>query len=139
MKQINQINSLFDKLIKFVDDFKSTTKMIRYRFMNQNELQQIYVSNIKRLRLTQNLSQAELAERVGISVTFMCSIETGKKWGSFQTLADIATALGVEPYELLLPPNIGVGYDDTRTRDLMKRLRQNLNDTVTTIEDYLKK
>jgi DNA-binding transcriptional regulator YiaG len=71
MKQTNQINSLFDKLIKFIDDFKSTTKMIRYRFMNQNELQQIYVSNIKRLRLAQNLSQAELAERVGISVTFM--------------------------------------------------------------------
>ena len=107
--------------------------------MNDKELQQTYISNIKRLRLTQNLSQAELAERVGISVTFMCSIETGKKWGSFQTLADIATALNVEPYELLMPSNIGVGYDDTRTRELMKRLRQNLNDTVTTIEDYLKK
>ena len=107
--------------------------------MNQNELQQIYVSNIKRLRLAQNLSQAELAERVGISVTFMCSIETGKKWGSFQTLADIATALNVEPYELLLPQSVNIGFDDKRTRDLMKRLRQNLNDTVTTIEDYLKK
>jgi len=107
--------------------------------MNHIELQQIYISNIRRLRLTQHLSQAELAEKIGISDSFMSLIETGKKWGSFQTLADIATALNVEPYELLLPPNIGVGYDDTRTRDLMKRLRQNLSDTVTTIEDYLKK
>ncbi len=107
--------------------------------MNHIELQQIYISNIRRLRLAQHLSQAELAEKIGISDSFMSLIETGKKWGSFQTLADIATALGVEPYELLLPPNIGVGYDDTRTRDLMKRLRQNLSDTVTTIEDFLRK
>ena len=107
--------------------------------MNHIELQQIYISNIRRLRLAQHLSQAELAEKIGISDSFMSLIETGKKWGSFQTLADIATALNVEPYELLLPSNTGVGYDDSRTRELMKRLRQNLNDTVTTIEDYLKK
>ena len=88
--------------------------------------------------MSKNLSQAQLAEKIGISDSFMSLIETGKKWGSFQTLADIATALEVEPYELLLPPNIGVGFDDNRTRDLMKRLRQNLNDTVTTIEDFLK-
>ena len=107
--------------------------------MNHIELQQIYIANIRRLRLAQNLSQAELAEKIGISDSFMSLIETGKKWGSFQTLADIATALNVEPYELLLPQSVNIGFDDKRTRDLMKRLRQNLNDTVTTIEDYLKK
>ena len=107
--------------------------------MDQNKLQQIYTANIRRIRMSKNLSQAQLAEKIGISDSFMSLIETGKKWGSFQTLADIATALEVEPYELLLPQNIGVGFDDSRTRDLMKRLRQNLNDTVTTIEDYLKK
>ena len=88
--------------------------------------------------MSKKLSQAQLAEKIGISDSFMSLIETGKKWGSFQTLADIATALEVEPYELLLPPAVGVGFDDNRTRDLMKRLRQNLNDTVTTIEEYLK-
>lgn len=107
--------------------------------MTQDELQQIYTSNIKRLRLSRNLTQAELAEKVGITDSFMSFIETGKKWGSFQTLADIATALDVEPYELLLPQGAGDKFDENSTKELMKRLRQNLNDTVNTIEDFLKK
>jgi transcriptional regulator with XRE-family HTH domain len=49
------------------------------------------------------MSQADLAEKAGISVIFLSDIERSNKWPSMDTLADIADALKVEVYELLKP------------------------------------
>lgn len=105
--------------------------------MNYSELQHIYTSNIKRLRFEKGLSQSELAERAGISVTFISSIETGKKWGSFQTLADIAAALDVAPFQLLMPSGSVSGRNDQISCDFMKHLIDNLSDTVIMIKNHL--
>lgn len=102
-----------------------------------NELNQIYVDNIKKYRNLKKLSQAELSEKVGITEKYLSAIETGKKWGSFETLVSLANALEVEPYELLLPNSQSASYDTKRTRSLMKRLRSNVADLMDTLEDYL--
>lgn len=105
--------------------------------MNIDELRAIYTTNLKSLRTSKNLSQAELADNVNISEKFYNSIETGRKWGSFDTIVDIANTLEVEPYELFLPVGTVINHNEKRTKDLMKRLRANVNDMLDTMEDFL--
>ena len=79
--------------------------------MTDKELQGIFAANIKRYRYSRNLSQADLAEKLDISVNFLCNIENGNRWISPQTLVKFAATLNVEPYELFkpaetLPPDV---------------------------------
>jgi transcriptional regulator with XRE-family HTH domain len=81
--------------------------------MTERDLQGILSANIKRYRTNRNLSQASLAEKLNISVNFLCNIENGNKWVSPRTLVKFATALDFEPYELFkpdgaLPPDVPV-------------------------------
>ena len=49
------------------------------------------------------MTQQELSEAADISVGFLCDLESGKKWGTLDTMAKIASALNVKPYQLLMP------------------------------------
>ncbi len=105
--------------------------------MNSIELGNLYSENIKRIRLSKNMRQDVLSEKAEISPGFLSEIENHKKTGTFDTLAKIADALEVEPYELLLPSNEIVNYDSRKTKQLMKQLRKNITDTMDTIESFL--
>jgi len=71
--------------------------------MTEEELRGIFSTNIRRYRQSRNLSQARLAEKLDISVNFLCNIENGNRWISSQTLVKFAIALNIEPYELFKP------------------------------------
>jgi transcriptional regulator with XRE-family HTH domain len=71
--------------------------------MTDKELRGIFSANIKRHRQIRNLSQADLAEKLDISVNFLCNIENGNRWISPQTLVKFASVLSIEPYELFKP------------------------------------
>lgn len=105
--------------------------------MDINELRTIYTTNLKQLRSDKKLSQAELSERVHITEKFYSDIETGRKWGSFETIVDLANALEVEPYELFLPQGSAISHNERRTKELMKRLRTNFSELVDTMEEFL--
>lgn len=71
--------------------------------MNYYEIGQ----RIRRLRKANNLSQEQLAEKVGISVTHLSHIETGNTKLSLPVFVDIAKQLSVQTDELLYDlPNI---------------------------------
>ncbi|MDR1108551.1 MAG: helix-turn-helix domain-containing protein [Spirochaetaceae bacterium] len=55
---------------------------------------------IRFYRKKRQLSQATLAERADISITFLSSIERGLKYPTSETLSGIANGLGVELYRL---------------------------------------
>ena len=79
--------------------------------MTEQELRGVLSRNIKRYRQSRNLSQADLADELDISVNFLCNIENGNRWVSPQTLVKFATILNIEPYELFkpeeaLPPDV---------------------------------
>jgi len=81
--------------------------------MTEQELRGILSRNIKKYRYNRNLSQADLAEKLDISVNFLCNIENGNRWISPQTLVKFSSALNIEPYELFkpadkLPPDMPV-------------------------------
>ena len=56
---------------------------------------------VKEFRLQGRLSQADLAERVDMSVAYISQIETGKKQASLESLVRIAEVLGVTVNHLL--------------------------------------
>ena len=51
--------------------------------------------NIKEKREQLGLSQKELADKVGISQSFLCDIEQGRCKPSIDTAVKLATALGI--------------------------------------------
>ncbi len=56
---------------------------------------------VKEYRLQKQMSQANLAERVHMSVTYISHIETAKKKASLESLVRIANVLGVTVDHLL--------------------------------------
>jgi transcriptional regulator with XRE-family HTH domain len=71
--------------------------------MTEHELRSILSINLKRYRGYRKFSQAELAEKLGISIPFLSDVENGRKWVSPVTLVKFAAALKIEPYELFKP------------------------------------
>jgi len=74
--------------------------------MTERELLKILSGNIKLYRGRHNLTQAELAEKINISINFLSDIETGKKWASPITLVKLADVFKIAVYELLKPADI---------------------------------
>lgn len=68
---------------------------------------QLIAYNFKRLRNGLDLTQAELAEKVGVSTGYVGKVEAGKA-DSFGTQAEEKWSrfFGVPLYELLLPPEV---------------------------------
>ncbi len=56
---------------------------------------------VKEARQLHNLSQAQLAELIDMSVSFISHIETAKKQASLESLVRITNALGITVDELL--------------------------------------
>jgi transcriptional regulator with XRE-family HTH domain len=52
--------------------------------------------NVKRLRIAADLSQAELAERMGVDRAYVSGLETGRRNPTVVTLWHLAKALGVK-------------------------------------------
>jgi transcriptional regulator with XRE-family HTH domain len=65
-----------------------------------DDIRAILSQNIKNYRSYNSLSQADLAEKAGISISFLSNIERGNKWPYPETLASIAKALNIEIFEL---------------------------------------
>lgn len=105
--------------------------------MTTEELNRIYRENLRTLRTQAGMSQAVLSEQAAITDKFYNDIETGRKWGSFETMVALANALGVAPHELLAPRLQGGSYDTKRTKQLLNSLRGHLNDLVDTMDSYL--
>ena len=49
------------------------------------------------------MSQMKLAEKADLSVSYVCDIESGRRWGTPETFTRLAKALEVSPFELLIP------------------------------------
>ena len=74
--------------------------------MTERELLKIFSQNIRLYRTRFKWSQAELAEKINISINFLSDIENGKKWASPITMIKFANAFNVEAYELLKPLDV---------------------------------
>ena len=68
--------------------------------MDGKAIKAILGKNIKFIRTEKGLTQAVLAEKAGISIIFLSSIERGTKYPKADILARISKVLEVEVFEL---------------------------------------
>jgi transcriptional regulator with XRE-family HTH domain len=73
--------------------------------MKGTEIRAVLAKNIKAFRGRRNWSQADLAEKTGLSIVYLSDIERGNKWPYLDTLVKLAEALEIEVFELLMPEN----------------------------------
>jgi transcriptional regulator with XRE-family HTH domain len=66
----------------------------------------LVAQNLKRLRELKNLSQLNLSGITGLTHNFINDIENCTKWVSAKTIARLASALEVEPYQFFLPASL---------------------------------
>ena len=71
--------------------------------MDGNDVKLLFAANLKRLRSERGLSQLKLATQIGMATNFINDIEQGRKGISTDSIARLAEALEVDPYELFLP------------------------------------
>ena len=71
-----------------------------YNSMEEQELKTALGKNIKFFRFRRQLSQADLADKAGISVTFLSNIERGNNFPQARTLCGLAESLDVQVWEL---------------------------------------
>jgi transcriptional regulator with XRE-family HTH domain len=103
--------------------------------MTERDLLKILSHNIKRYRVRFNWSQAELAERVDISINFLSDIETGKKWASPTTMVKLAGVFHIDAYELLKPETV---LPDN-TANIVARFTEDISAAIGNVRDnYLK-
>ena len=83
-------------------------------------------SNIRKIRKEFGWTQADLAEKSGISVPFMTQIELGRKAASLEVVQNIAAALNIS-YKQLFEENIAAGNQGKINLSL---LEQNITSSV---------
>jgi transcriptional regulator with XRE-family HTH domain len=70
--------------------------------MDGCDIRKVFSHNLKLYRGRAGLSQLSLASSLGLAPNFISDIECGKKWVSPETLAKLAHALHIEPYQFFL-------------------------------------
>ena len=90
--------------------------------MTGQAIKQTLGKNIKSIRARRGLSQAALAEKAGISITFLSNIERGLKYPLPNILSKIANTLDVEVNQLF------VAHTSTNEG---KKLLKNMSDDFT--------
>jgi transcriptional regulator with XRE-family HTH domain len=94
--------------------------------MTERELLKVLSSNIRLYRRRNKWTQAELAEKINISINFLSDIETGKKWASPINLVKLADVFNIRVYELLkpidiLPDNVNI-FMEKYTEDIFNAI-----------------
>lgn len=101
--------------------------------MNKDELMQILGDNLRHYRESNNLTQEQLAEMVGISTSFYTNVERGKKGVSIFVLRDIADAIGVSTDYLL-----GKESSESHIRNIEILLKDKPTSVVQKIEKIIR-
>ncbi|MCL2209839.1 MAG: helix-turn-helix domain-containing protein [Treponema sp.] len=99
--------------------------------MTEQELRAVFGGNLKRYRNYRKLSQAKLAENLGISIPFLSDIENGRKWVSPATLVKFSDFLGIEPHELFKPTRISAAMENNLEKwgtDVIQAVTQTVSD-----------
>jgi transcriptional regulator with XRE-family HTH domain len=103
--------------------------------MKSKDVRTVLGSNLKLYRNLRALSQAALAEKAEISITFLSDIERGNKWPYMETLVNLANGLNIEVYELLKPEEVISDEDNTVIAkyldDVLVAVRHSVDQSIT--------
>ena len=94
--------------------------------MDGNELKAMLGRNLKLLRTNREYSQAFLAEKADISITYLSRIERGVNFPKPEIIVQIAEGLDVEIYELFK-----IDHTPKEKRNVHKKLISSLSKEMT--------
>ena len=66
------------------------------------DLAEVFKNRLRAYREMRGFSQAVLAEKAGISPSFVAEMELGRRAPTFKTIEKLANALNIEPFQLLV-------------------------------------
>jgi len=69
--------------------------------LKQATVRTVFAQNLRRLRADGGVTQAVLAQRVGMDRTYVCMLERCRSSPTIDMVAKLADALGVEPSSML--------------------------------------
>jgi transcriptional regulator with XRE-family HTH domain len=87
-------------------------------------IRDILANNLKENRRKCGYSQAKLAEKAGISTQYIAMIELSRQFPTPDVLEQIATALGIEAYELFSVPPSPESSMERLHKDIIKEIRE---------------
>src|SRR2546426_571235 len=90
--------------------------------------------NIRRMRKTKRLTLEQLAEKAEANPKYLGAVERGEENIGLKKLAQVASALQVEPYELLLP-----GEEDGLANELIASIKTTDHSTQALLADLVKR
>lgn len=94
-------------------------------------IQSLVGSNIKTHRDRLGITQQELAERSGLSQSFVADIERGHKFPSPDSIERLSEALAVRPYQLFLAPQDLLEHaSGSGLRDHLSQLKSDLSSVI---------
>jgi transcriptional regulator with XRE-family HTH domain len=100
--------------------------MMDLSFKTPTEIVQLLCERLRKERIAQQMTQAEVAARAGIGVNTLSNLEAGRNT-SFESLVRVATVLGrLSELEALFKPRLEslddmVRYDTSAKRQRVKR------------------
>jgi transcriptional regulator with XRE-family HTH domain len=104
--------------------------------MWMKDIRALFAANLKTIRTQAKLSQEAIAEATGLSVRMIREIESGNRAPSFDSLANLCSALKVDAYQFFLPTEGVTSFD---RRNVLTKLKEDLlKDLNRRIEQYLK-
>jgi transcriptional regulator with XRE-family HTH domain len=93
--------------------------------MEEQELKDSLGKNIKFFRSQKQLSQADLADKSGISITFLSNIERGNNFPLAGTLCNLAKALEIEVFELFKGD-----FVPSNSKEVMSQLSEDITQKI---------
>ena len=104
---------------------------ILYMSADREHIRIVLAGNIKKYRKKFEYSQEKLAEKAGLSAQTLNDIEGCRRWISARTMTNLAKALNIDEYQLLIPENIETEQDTSKSslRSLIS-LQDNIINTI---------
>src|SRR5947208_16887372 len=90
--------------------------------------------NIRKLRKSKRLTLEQLAEKAEANPKYLGAVERGGENIGLKKLEQVASALGIEPYELLLP-----GAEDGLAKELIASIKTADQSTQALLADFGKR
>ncbi len=97
-------------------------------------IQSLLAANLKDARNKLGLSQLKLAEKCGISTSFLGEMEIGRKFPSPKNLQVLADVLGLKPYQLFFDQTDWKEFDRFQT---LSRFSQTLKERLSADVDEI--
>lgn len=108
--------------------------------MEIKEIQTRLGENIKTIRKSRHLTQAQLSEMAEVSEDTIKSVEQGRVWPEEKTLSNITKALNIDVCHLFLPVGSSFNKNSDESKKIKEAIAENVRSYVDSVlENILRK